>query len=200
MEKSFAIIRFLPLVNSWAQVRSQCSSAKAALKKCFCGTGCKELPNKDHTMCRKEKFIKAQTAGLSLSGSECSSLAGMGKGLYRRGHMVREGWCSREQLGHWPPFICDHQMEWVDMHSWLRNWKFLRFCKQGNKQESFASSHKSGGLVLVLASGPSAHPKNARDPTFQPFVGIMGTNRSICFLLSGGIIKRGEIWLEFGNL
>jgi hypothetical protein len=33
----------------------------------------------------------------------------------------------------------------------LRNGKFLQFCKQGNKQETFASSHKSGGLVLVLA-------------------------------------------------
>jgi hypothetical protein len=28
-----------------------------------------------------------------------------------------------------------------------------------------ASSHKSGDLVLVLALGPSAHPKNARDLT-----------------------------------
>jgi hypothetical protein len=47
----------------------------------------------------------------------------------------------------------------------LRNWKFLRFCKQGNKQGSFASGHKSGGLVSVLASGLFAHPKNARDLT-----------------------------------
>jgi hypothetical protein len=27
------------------------------------------------------------------------------------------------------------------------------------------SGHKSGGLVLVLAWGPSTHPKNARDLT-----------------------------------
>jgi hypothetical protein len=47
---------------------------------------------------------------------------------------------------------------------------------QGNNQGSLASGHKSGGLVLVLALGLSAHPKNARDLTFQPFVGIMGTN------------------------
>jgi hypothetical protein len=47
----------------------------------------------------------------------------------------------------------------------LRNGKFLLFCKQGNKQESFASSHKSGGLVSVLASGHSALPKDARDLT-----------------------------------
>jgi hypothetical protein len=30
-----------------------------------------------------------------------------------------------------------------------------------------ASGHKSGGLVLVLASGLSAHPKNARDLTAE---------------------------------
>jgi hypothetical protein len=45
---------------------------------------------------------------------------------------------------------------------------------QGNDQGSLAFGHKSRGLFSVLASGPSAHPKNARDLTFQPFVGIMG--------------------------
>jgi hypothetical protein len=43
----------------------------------------------------------------------------------------------------------------------------------------------------VLALGPSARPKNARDLTFQPFVGNMGAVQSICFLLSGSVIKRG---------
>jgi hypothetical protein len=28
----------------------------------------KELPNRDRTTCRKERFIEGQTAGLSLSG------------------------------------------------------------------------------------------------------------------------------------
>jgi hypothetical protein len=88
----------------------------------------------------------------------------MGSGLYRWGQAVREG------ESFWSPIICDHQMESVDMPSCLRNWKFLRFCKQGNKQGSMqgslASSHKSGSLVLVLASGLSTHPKNARDLTF----------------------------------
>jgi hypothetical protein len=48
----------------------------------------------------------------------------------------------------------------------------------------------------VLASGTSACPKNARDLTFQPFVGIMGTDRSSCFMLNGGVIKEGSagIW------
>jgi hypothetical protein len=41
----------------------------------------------------------------------------------------------------------------------------------------------------VLASGPSTHPKNARDLTFQPFVGIIGTNQSSCFVLSGDVVK-----------
>jgi hypothetical protein len=48
----------------------------------------------------------------------------------------------------------------------------------------------------VLALGPSTHPKNARDLTFQPFVGIMGADQSSCFKLSGGVIKGGSagIW------
>jgi hypothetical protein len=70
---------------------------------------CKVLPNKDHTTCGKERFIRNQNAGLSLSGSECSGLAGMGSGLYRRGQAMGEG----ESL--WSPIICDHQMEQVDM-------------------------------------------------------------------------------------
>jgi hypothetical protein len=70
---------------------------------------CKELPNKDHGMCGKERFIRNQTTGLSLSGSECSSLAEMGSGLYRRGQAMGEG----ESL--WSLIICDHQMEQVDM-------------------------------------------------------------------------------------
>jgi hypothetical protein len=44
--------------------------------------------------------------------------------------------------------------------------------------------------------GLSACPKNARDLTFQPFVDIMGADRSSCFVLSGGVIKGGSagIW------
>jgi hypothetical protein len=41
----------------------------------------------------------------------------------------------------------------------------------------------------VLALGPSACCKNARDLTFQLFVGITGADRSCCFMLSGGIVK-----------
>jgi hypothetical protein len=50
-----------------------------------------------------------------------------------------------------------------------------------------------GGLVLMLASGLSTCPKDARDLTFQPFVGIMGADPSICFLLEGGIFKVGGL-------
>jgi hypothetical protein len=59
-----------------------------------------------------------------------------------------------------------------------------------------ASGHKSGGLVLVLASGHFTRPKNARDLTFQPFVGSIGADRSGCFMLSGGVDKGGlaGIW------
>jgi hypothetical protein len=45
----------------------------------------------------KKDLLKAQTAGLPPSGSECSSLAGMGRGLYRRGHTMREGGCSSQR-------------------------------------------------------------------------------------------------------
>jgi hypothetical protein len=46
---------------------------------------------------------------------------------------------------------------------------------------------------LVLALGLPAHPKNARDLTFQPFSGNMDTVQSICFLLSGGgILTKGR--------
>jgi hypothetical protein len=48
-----------------------------------------------------------------------------------------------------------------------------------------------GALVSVLASGLSARCKNSRDLMFQPFVGIMGTNLTSCFLLDRGVDKRG---------
>jgi hypothetical protein len=55
------------------------------------------------------------------------------------------------------------------------------------------------GSGFKVASGPSTHPKNARDLIFQPFVGIMGadqSDRSSCFMLNGGIVKGGSagIW------
>jgi hypothetical protein len=70
---------------------------------------CKELLNKDLATFGKERFIRGQTAGLSLFGSECSRLAEMGSGLYRRDQDIGEG----ESL--WSLIICDHQMEQVDM-------------------------------------------------------------------------------------
>jgi hypothetical protein len=73
--------------------------------------------------------------------------------------------------------------------------------EEGNKKGSLASGHKSGGLVSVLALGPSACPRNARDLTFQPFVGIIGAYQSRCFMLSGTIVKGGSagIWKFVGS-
>jgi hypothetical protein len=83
----------------------------------------------------------------------------MGSGLFRRGQAMGEG----ESL--WSPIICDHQMEQVNMPGWLSNWKFLScFASQETIRQGETSGHKSGGLVL-LASGPSTCPKNARDLT-----------------------------------
>jgi hypothetical protein len=91
-----------------------------------------------------------------------SGVAEMGSGFCRRGQTMGKG----ESL--WCPIICDHQMEQVDMPGY--NWKFLRgFASrensQGNNQGSLASGHRSGGLVSVLALGPSTCPKNSRDLT-----------------------------------
>jgi hypothetical protein len=63
------------------------------------------------------------------------------------------------------------------------------------------NGHKSEDLVSVLALGPSACPKNARDLTFQPFVGIVGANQSSCFVLSGGVIGEDSagIWKFVGS-
>jgi hypothetical protein len=48
-------------------------------------------------MCRKERFIGSTDCWAALSGSECNSLAGMGRVLYRRGHTVKEGGCSSQK-------------------------------------------------------------------------------------------------------
>jgi hypothetical protein len=85
----------------------------------------------------------------------------MGGGLYRRGQAMREGEVFSSLI------ICDHKMERVYMPSWLRNWRFLRFCKRGNKPRSLANGHMSGVLVSVLALGLSACPKNDRNLTHQ---------------------------------
>jgi hypothetical protein len=46
----------------------------------------------------RKDLLEAQTARLPPSGSEYSSLVGMGSGLYRRGYTVKEGGVSpREQ-------------------------------------------------------------------------------------------------------
>jgi hypothetical protein len=66
----------------------------------------------------KEIFIGSQTAGLTLSGSECNSLAQMVVDFIGRATpQERESAPPREQLGPWPPFTCDHQIEEVNMHS-----------------------------------------------------------------------------------
>jgi hypothetical protein len=75
----------------------------------------------------KKDLLKLQTAELSPWGSGCSSLAGMGSGLYRRGQAMGEG------ESFWSPIICAHQMEQVDMPGKLRNWKFLRFLQAWKK-------------------------------------------------------------------
>jgi hypothetical protein len=69
-----------------------------------------------HGYVEKEIFIGGQTVRLTLSGSECGSSAGMGF-IGGATPQARESVPPREPQGHWPLFICDCQIEWVDMHS-----------------------------------------------------------------------------------
>jgi hypothetical protein len=123
---------------------------------------CKVLLNKDHAMCGKERFIRNQTSGLSLSGSEWGGLAEMSSGLYRRAKPWGRERVSGLQLptiARWNRSTC--------LAIWVtgRSWGVLQAEKPSGRETSRGetSGHKSGGLVLVLASGPSACPKNARD-------------------------------------
>jgi hypothetical protein len=50
---------------------------------------CKVLPNKDRGTCGKERFIRNQTAGLSLFRIQSAVVwLQMGSGLYRRGQAM----------------------------------------------------------------------------------------------------------------
>jgi hypothetical protein len=49
------------------------------------------------TMPHVEKKDLLKAAGLPLLGSECSSLAGMSRELYRRSHTMKEGECSSQR-------------------------------------------------------------------------------------------------------
>jgi hypothetical protein len=79
---------------------------------------------------------------------------------------------------------------WVTGSSWV----VLQAKKQSGREKQVVINQEV--WFWGVASGPSTSPKNARDLTFQPFVGIMGTDWSSCFVLSGGVIKEGSagIW------
>jgi hypothetical protein len=97
---------------------------------------CKELPNKDHATCGKERFIGSTdcwaVSWVQNAAAQLEWVEGFIGGATLQG---REGVPPREQPGCWPPFICDHQIEWVKVHSKLRSGKFLWLCKQGNNRE-----------------------------------------------------------------
>jgi hypothetical protein len=57
----------------------------------------------------KKDLLEPDHRAVMLLGSECSGLAEMGSGLYRRGQAMGE----EERL--WSPIVCDHQMEQVNM-------------------------------------------------------------------------------------
>jgi hypothetical protein len=88
----------------------------------------------------------------------------MGSGLYRRGQAMGEGESLWSRLSVITP-------DGTGQHAWLveelevTEVFFKQRNKQGNNQGSLVIGHKSRGLVSVLASGPSACPKNAKDLT-----------------------------------
>jgi hypothetical protein len=57
----------------------------------------------------KKDLLEPDHKAVILLGSECCSLAELGRVLYRRGQAMGEG----KSL--WFPIICDHQMEQVNM-------------------------------------------------------------------------------------
>jgi hypothetical protein len=57
----------------------------------------------------KKDLLEPDCMTVTLLGSECSRLAELGSGLYRRGQAMGKG----ESL--WSLLICDHQMEQVNM-------------------------------------------------------------------------------------
>jgi hypothetical protein len=52
----------------------------------------------------KKDILEARILGCLLD-SECSSLAGMGRGLYRRGHTMREGGHSSQRIAGLMAFV-----------------------------------------------------------------------------------------------
>jgi hypothetical protein len=89
---------------------------------CFTGICCKELPNKDHSMCRKERFIGSTDcwADPRVQGA-AARLEWVGGFIGGATLQGREGVPPREQLGPWPPFTCDHQIERVNMRVSMRS-------------------------------------------------------------------------------
>jgi hypothetical protein len=61
------------------------------------------------------------------------------------------------------------------------NWKILScFASWETIRQGETNCHKLESLVSVLVLGPSVHPKNARELTFQAFVDFMDTDWSSC--------------------
>jgi hypothetical protein len=126
----------------------------------LCGY-CKVLPSKDHATCGKEIFTRNHTTGLSLFQIQ-SEAAWLNWVVDFIGGA--KPWGREREYPLWLS-VTIRWNRWTFLAR-LSNWKFLScFASRKTIRQGETSGHKSGGLVLVLASGPSVHPKNARDLT-----------------------------------
>jgi hypothetical protein len=146
---------------------------------------CKVLLNKDHATCGKERFI--ETRPQDCHSQIQSAVAWLN---WVVGFIGGAKPWERERVSGLQLFAIARWNRSTCLASWVTGSSWGVF--QAEIQGIWASGHKSGGLVLVLTSGPSAHPKNARDLTFQPFVGIMGANR-YSYSCSVEVSLRGDL-------
>jgi hypothetical protein len=157
---------------------------------CFIHRICKVLPNKDHATCGKERFIGTRLQDCHSFGFRVQWLGWKWVVAFIGGAKLwgreRDSGLWLSEITRWNRLTC--LANWVTGSSWVG----LQAEKQSGRETSRGetSSHKSGGLVLVLASGPSAHPKSARDLTESKFdiflvgLGWMVSARNLGFWLS----------------
>jgi hypothetical protein len=113
-------------------------------------------------MCGKERFIGPDCRAITLFGFRVRQPGWIGSGLYRRGQAMWEG----ERV--WFLIIYDHQMDRLTcLASWVTgsSWVVLQAQKQSGREKQVVINQ--GVWFKVLALGPSACPKNARDLTLS---------------------------------
>jgi hypothetical protein len=143
-KKSISIVLDSPqawelAVEHIASCPRQCMSRPSHSFSTLAEPGCKELPNRDHNMCRKERFIGSTDcqADPQVRGAAAQAdwvVGFIGGTIHQRGenNWVVGPWLS--VITRWNSSVC------------TASWKtgcFLLFCRKGD----FASSYGPGDLV-----------------------------------------------------